>query len=236
MPARCPRKTAARHPFLSCTSVTSRVLGRTAVCYLLVAQRVLRAQAYETWLLLRYERYQNSFSRLVGTLGTSRGRLRYFQHPVCCCHAWQCKYLNVWRVLVRAINYDINICVIRLLSVRSLFRCWRLPALVEKLPEIVIPCGYKNAYCSCAYFSIDAERKPCYHWNSWKWVRKSSSYPENNWFFFLSQCPGGFCFCAMRWESDKKRALCVSCYGKISCFSGEEKEEEERKVAGISIR
>lgn len=35
------------------------------------------------------------------------------------------------------------------------FRCLRLPVLVEELPEIVIPFGYKNVYCSCAYFSLD---------------------------------------------------------------------------------
>ena len=120
VPLWCPRKTAARRPFLSCTSVTLRVLPCTAVRRLPIAQRVVWARPFETWLLLRYERYQSSFSWLVCTLGTSHGCPRCFQHPVCCCHVWQRKYLNVWRVLARAVNHGISVCVIRLLSVRSL--------------------------------------------------------------------------------------------------------------------
>lgn len=33
-----------------------------------------------------------------------------------------------------------------------------------------------------------------------------------------------------------KDVVCVQWDGKVACFAGEEKEEEERKVAGISIR
>jgi len=37
-------------------------------------------------------------------------------------------------------------------------------------------------------------------------------------------------------QGGQKYHVCVSWCGNITCFAGEEEEEEERKVAGISIR
>lgn len=120
----CP----APWPRSGCSAVPQR--------HVLIAQHVLRAQPYETWLLLRYKRYQSSFSWLVCTPGTSHGCPRYFQHPVWCCYVWQGKYLDVWRVLVRAINYDIKVCVIRLLSVRSLLDACGCQCLLKNCQEL----------------------------------------------------------------------------------------------------
>lgn len=112
------------------------------------------------------------------------------------------------------------------------FRCLRRPVLVEKLPEIVIPCGYKNVYCSCAYLSMDAESKPCYHWNSWKWVRKCFSYPQNNWGFFLTA------FSVFRWflflccevgEWQKKFCACNGLV-KLPIFQGKKKKRKREKL------
>lgn len=73
----------------------------TPAWYLCGTLLAVQAWPYGTWLLLSYRRYQNGCSWLVCTLGTNP---RYFQHPVCCCHVWQRKYLHAWRILARLIN------------------------------------------------------------------------------------------------------------------------------------